>query len=162
MSPSEAFAEPQPLSDDHVLDPFDSGVPILDEWLRRRARANQVTGATRTFVLCSGPRIVGYYALAAAAIASNEAPGRLRRNMPDPIPMVLLGRLAIDRREQGKKLGTLLLRDALARVQRASHEIGVVGILVHAVSDDAKRFYLRGFAEAPSHPMTLFARLKDF
>lgn len=83
--------------------------------------------------------------------------------MPDPIPMVLLGRLAIDRQEQGKTLGTLLLRDALARVQRASHEIGVVGILVHAVSDDAKRFYLRrGFAEAPSHPMTLFARLKDF
>ena len=162
MTPNELLSAPTPLTDEHLLDKFASGIPVLDDWLRRRARANQVTGATRSFVICRDMRVIGYYALAAAAIASNEAPGRLRRNMPDPIPMVLLGRLAIDRKEQGKQLGTLLLRDAVIRIQQVSREIGMVGILVHAIVDDAKRFYLRrGFVEAPSSPMTLVARLKD-
>lgn len=162
MTPNETFSAPEPLTDEHLLDQFGSGMPILDDWLRRRAIGNQATGATRSFVVCRDMRVIGYYALAAAAIASNEAPGRLRRNMPDPIPMVLLGRLAIDRQEQGKQLGTLLLRDAVRRIQQVSHEIGIVGILVHAIADAAKRFYLRrGFVEAPSSPMTLVARLKD-
>ena len=82
--------------------------------------------------------------------------------MPDPIPIVLLARIAVDREEQGKRIGSLLLRDALTRMQRASQEIGIVGALVHAISEQAKRFYLRwGFVEAPSHPMTMVARLKD-
>jgi GNAT superfamily N-acetyltransferase len=163
MVPSESsLSAPEPLNDGHVLDQFDSGVAILDDWLRRRAKANQVSGASRTFVLCRGPRVVGYYALAAGAIASNEAPGRLRRNMPDPIPVMVLGRLAVDRGEQGKGYGAFLLRDALARTQRAAQDMGIVGVLVHAISDEAKRFYLHwGFVESPSHPMTLVARLKD-
>ena len=163
MSPDEpALAAPEPLNERHILDSFDSGVPLLDDWLRRRALMNQASGASRTFVLCRGGFVIGYYALAAGGIASTEAPGRLRRNMPDPIPVTVLGRLAIDRHEQGKGLGALLLRDALTRVQRAAREMGIAGILVHAISDDAKRFYQHwGFIEAPSNPMTLVARLKD-
>ena len=91
---------------------------------------NQASGASRTFVICRDSRIVGYYALAAGGIASNEAPGRLRRNMPDPIPVMVLGRLAIDRSEQGRGLGALLLRDSLARTQRTAREMGIVGVLV--------------------------------
>ena len=163
MIPAEpGLSAPEPLNDDHLFDDFESGVAVLDDWLRRRARANQQSRASRTFVLCRGRRVVGYYALAAGAIASNEAPGRLRRNMPDPIPMMVLGRLAVDRREQGKGVGALLLRDALARTQRVANEMGMAGVLVHAISEEAKQFYLRwGFVEAPSHPMTLVARLTD-
>jgi GNAT superfamily N-acetyltransferase len=157
-----ALAPPEPLHHGHVLDAFASGVPMLDDWLLRRALVNQDNGASRTFVLCRAPRVIGYYALAAGAIASNEAPGRLRRNMPDPIPMMVLGRLAVDRHEQGRGLGALLLRDALARTHRAAREMGIVGVLVHAISEEAKSFYQRwGFLEAPSHPMTLVLRLKD-
>jgi len=163
MSPHEpSLAAPEPLNESHILGSFDSGVPLLDDWLRRRALMNQASGASRTFVLCRGGFVIGYYALAAGGIASTEAPGRLRRNMPDPIPVTVLGRLAIDRHEQGKGLGALLLRDALTRVQRAAREMGIAGVLVHAISDDAKRFYQHwGFIEAPSNPMTLVARLKD-
>ena len=163
MSPHEPLlAAPEPLNESHVPDSFDSGVPLLDDWLRRRALMNQASGASRTFVLCRAARVIGYYALAAGGIASTEAPGRLRRNMPDPIPVTVLGRLAIDRHEQGKGLGALLLRDALTRAQRAAREMGIAGVLVHAISDDAKRFYQHwAFIEAPSNPMTLVARLKD-
>ena len=162
ISGEPSLAAPGPLNDSHVLDFFDSGIPVLDDWLRRRARMNQESGASRTFVLCRGLRAVGYYALAAGGIVSNEAPGRLRRNMPDPIPMMVLGRLAVDRREQRKGLGALLLRDALARAHRAAQEMGIAGVLVHAISEEAKTFYQRwGFVEAPSNPMTPVVRLKD-
>src|SRR6516162_545893 len=144
MSPGDrSLAAPQPLNANHILDPFDCGVPMLDDWLRRRALMNQSTGASRTFVICRHSLVIGYYALAAGGIASNEAPGRLRRNMPDPIPMMILGRLAVDRREHGKGLGALLLRDALARTKRAAQELGIVGVLVHAISEDARHFYER-------------------
>jgi GNAT superfamily N-acetyltransferase len=164
MTPDEpALSPPEALNDSHLLESFESGVPALDDWLRRRALMNQESGASRTFVVCRARRVIGYYALAAGAAASNEAPGRLRRNMPDPIPMMVLGRLAVDRCEQGRGLGALLLRDALARTHRVAQELGIVGVLVHAISEEAKSFYQRwGFVEAPSHPMTLVARLKDF
>lgn len=162
MTRNEPLTQPEPLTDAHNLREFDCGEPNLDSWLHRRALANQASGASRTFVVGRGNCVVGYYALAAGGIASTEAPGRLRRNMPDPIPMMVLGRLAIDRREQGRGLGVLLLRDAVARTQRLSLEAGIAGILVHAISEDAKRFYLRwGFVEAPGHPMTLITRLRD-
>jgi GNAT superfamily N-acetyltransferase len=164
MIPGEpSLVPPETLDDSHVLGSFESGVPALDDWLRRRARMNQQSGASRTFVLCrEDRRVIGYYALAAGAIASSEAPGRLRRNMQDPIPMMVLGRLAVDGHEQSKGLGALLLRDALARTLRAAQEIGIVGVLAHAISEEAKTFYQRwGFVEAPSHPMTLVVRLKD-
>lgn len=154
---------PAPLDARHLTDAFDCGERLLDDWLRRRALANQASGASRVFVVSRGERVVGYYALAAGAIASNEAPGRLRRNMPDPIPVFVLGRLAVDRAEQGNRLGSLLLRDAVLRTRAAAEFGGVAGLLVHALSDEAKRFYLRhGFVDSPASPLTLVARLKDF
>lgn len=156
------FSAPEPLQAHHDTEGFDCGERLLDDWLRRRALANHMSGASRVFVVCRGERVVGYYALAAGAIASSEAPGRLRRNMPDPIPVFVLGRLAVDRAEQGNMLGSLLLRDAVLRARAAAEYGGVAGLLVHALSEKAKGFYLRrGFVECPSSALTLVARLKD-
>lgn len=153
---------PEALGDHHDLAGFDSGEPTLDDWLQRRARANQVSGASRTYVVAHARMVVGYYSLAFGAIALVEAPARARRNMPDPIPMAVLGRLAIDRTWQGKGLGRLLLRDAILRTSQAAAIIGVRGVLVHALSPDAKRFYeTSGFRESPNRPMTLVVTLRD-
>lgn len=153
---------PAPLADDHQLNEFDSGTPSLDDWLKRRARANQASGASRTFVVCDDTRVIGYYALASASIASIETAGRFRRNMPDPIPVVALGRLAVDRRFQKMGLGRDLVQDAAKRVIAAADLIGVRGMIVHAISAEAKAFYLGlGFLPSPTHEMTLMVSLAD-
>ena len=150
---------PEPLSAEHVLRDFDGGVASLDDWLRRRAAQNQTSGASRTFVVCASPdsrQVVAYYALAASAVAPDAAPGRFRRNMPDPIPVVVLGRLAITRDHQGRGLGRALFQDAAKRVIHAAGTIGIRGLLVHAISEDAKAFYVRlGLHTSPLDPMTL-------
>jgi GNAT superfamily N-acetyltransferase len=157
-----ALAPPELLADRHDPSVFASGEPTLDDWLRRRARANQLSGASRTYVLAQAERVIGYYSLAAGAIAVTEASGRLRRNTPHPIPMTVLGRLAIDQAWQGRRLGRLLLRDAVLRTAQASGIIGVRGLLVHALSPAANRFYeTYGFREAPASPMTLVVALQD-
>ncbi len=162
MTESDALSAPEALAEQHIVDAFDSGEKVLDEWLRRRAKPNQISGASRTFVVCRGANVIAYYALAAGAIASNEAPGRPRRNMPDPIPVIVLGRLAVHRAEHGKRLGSLLLRDAVLRTRQAAQAAGIAGILVHAISEEAKRFYLHwGFMECPSNPLTLVVRMSD-
>ncbi|WP_229490915.1 GNAT family N-acetyltransferase [Pseudoduganella namucuonensis] len=141
---------------------FDCGVEILNSWLQRRALKNQASGASRTFVACDGPRVAGYYSLASSAIRLNAAAGTLRRNMPDPIPVVLLGRLAVDLRFQGEGLGRALLHDAGLRVLQAAKTIGIRGLLVHAVNDDVRAFYQKlGFAASPLDPMTLMITLAD-
>jgi GNAT superfamily N-acetyltransferase len=153
---------PEPLADQHNFEAFNSGEPTLDDWLRRRARANQISGASRTYVVAQAQVVVGYYSLASGAIALADAPSRARRNMPDPIPMTVLGRLAVDTTWQGKGLGRLLLRDATLRTQQAAAIIGVRGLLVHALSPAAKRFYeTSGFRESPNRPMTLVVTLQD-
>ena len=153
---------PQPLTADHALGSFDSGVPSLDDWLRRRALLNQASGASRTFVVCDGALVVAYYALAASAVAPNAAPGRLERNMPDPIPVVVLARLAVDRVQQGRGLGRALFQDAANRVIHAADTIGIRGLLVHAISEEAKAFYLRlGLNPSPLEAMTLMTTVAD-
>jgi predicted N-acetyltransferase YhbS len=153
---------PAPLTDDHRLDRFQSGERALDEWLRRRARANQATGASRTFVVCQEADVVGYYALASGAVTVDRVPGRFRRNMPDPIPVVVLARLAVDHAYQGKGIGRALFRDSAQRVSHAAQSIGIRGIVVHAMSDRARDFYLTlGFDPCPSEPMTLVVTLQD-
>ncbi|MBX9774421.1 MAG: GNAT family N-acetyltransferase [Xanthobacteraceae bacterium] len=153
---------PVPLADQHDLTEFNSGVDSLDEWLRRRSRGNQATGASRTFVACEGPRVVAYYALASGAVNVASATGRLRRNMPDPIPVAVLGRLAVDRVRHGHGIGRALFGDAACRVFRASDLIGIRGLLVHAISEEAKAFYVAlGLSESPLDPMTLMVSLAD-
>ena len=161
-SAREPLRAPAPLNNDHQIDGFSSGAATLDVWLKRKARANQVSGASRTFVLCRGDRVVGFYALAAGSVSHDLAPRKIRQNMPDPIPVIVLGRLAIDASEQGNGLGRALLRDAVLRITVAAQEVGIAAILVHALNDRAKAFYLgAGFAESAFEPMTLFARIKD-
>ncbi|MBX5030198.1 GNAT family N-acetyltransferase [Rhizobium lentis] len=156
------LSPPAPLADHHELAEFRSGVPELDDWLRRRARANQASGASRTFVVCEANRVVAYYALASGAVRQPEAPGRFRRNMPDPIPVAVLGRLAIDRAYQGRGLGRALVRDAGLRLLNAAEIIGIRALLVHAISDEARAFYEAvGFLPSPSDPMMLMVGLHD-
>lgn len=154
--PPEKPGPPEKLSAAHHVSGFDSGEPILDDWLRRRALHNESSGASRTYVVCAGHRVVGFYALSAGAVAHLHAPGRIRRNMPDPIPVVVLGRLAVDRAFHGMGLGTGLLRDATLRTLQAAEIAGVRALLVHAISEAAERFYeSRGFLASPVDPMTL-------
>jgi GNAT superfamily N-acetyltransferase len=163
MGVSEPLSPPEPLTFDHHKDTFDSGEPTLDEWLKRRALANQVSGASRTYVACEeDKRVVGYYAIASGALAQTGAPGRFRRNMPDPIPVVVLARLAVDRNHQGRGLGRALFRDAAHRVAQAAGTIGIRGMVVHAISEDARRFYIAlGFDPCPAEAMTLVVTLPD-
>lgn len=152
---------PEPITDSHQLDAFDSGEPSLDIWLRSRALKNQASGASRCFVIADASGVVGFYTLSAGAIGHAEAPKAMRRNMPDPLPVLLLGRLAIDRRYQNRGLGRALLRDALLRAVAVSQETGVFALMLHALSEPAKRFYLSsGFVESPLRPMTLLMTLR--
>lgn len=150
------LSAPAPLGAHHQLDTFTSGELSLDEWLRRRALANQHSDSSRTFVIAEGPIVVGYYCLAAGAIGREAAPKTLQRNRPDPLPVMVLGRLAIDQHHQQKGIGTALLRDAMLRTVHAAEHAGFSALLVHAISEDARRFYLsRGFLPSPIQPMTL-------
>ncbi|MGA7564430.1 MAG: GNAT family N-acetyltransferase [Desulfobaccales bacterium] len=156
------LSEPEPLADAHELAEFSSGVPSLDDWLKQRARANQASGATRTFVVAEDRRVIAYYAVASGAISIGDALGRFRRNMPDPIPVALLARLAIDSAWQRRGLGRALFRDCAARINHAADSIGIRGIVVHAISEQAKAFYLAlGFEPSPLDPMTLMVTLSD-
>lgn len=153
---------PELLALHHDVTGFDSGVETLDTWLKRRAMANQFSGASRTFVVCEQSRVVGFYALASSAIAPAAAPGHFRRNMPDPLPVVVLGRLAVARDQHGNGLGRALFQDAARRVINAADSIGIRGLIVHAISEEAKRFYLKlGLDESPLEPMTLMASVAD-
>lgn len=155
------LSAPQPLAGVHLLGDFECGEPALDEWLKRRAMHNQLTGASRTFVVVDAEqRVRGYYAMAAGAVAQQLATSSVRRNMPEPIPVMVLGRLAVDRRVQGMKLGAALLRDAVNRAITVSRNTGVRALLVHALHERARQFYQHyGFQESPQHPMTLMLRL---
>lgn len=156
------LSAPAPLAERHQVEGFSSGVASLDEWLRRRAKANQLTGATRTFVVCDGGVVVAYYALASSAVTVSAAPGRFRRNMPEPIPVVVLARLAIDQAHQRQGLGRALFQDAARKVLNAADAIGIRGMLVHALSDDAAAFYRSlGLSESPLDPWMLMVTLAD-
>jgi len=153
---------PEPLADHHNLGEFSSGEASLDDWLRRRARANQISGATRTYVVCVNKRVIAYYALASGVVMVASASGRFRRNMPNPIPVAVLARLAVDRTWHGQGIGRALFQDAARRVVQAADTIGIRGIVVQAISEEAKNFYLAlGFDPSPLEPMTLMVTLSD-
>lgn len=157
------LSAPQPLAATHLLDGFGCGEASLDEWLHRRGLANQLSGARRTFVVADQDgRVYGYYAMAAGAVSHQMATSGERRNMPDPIPVMVLARLAVDHRAQGIKLGAALLQDAVKRAVAVSQNAGVRALLVHALHDRAKQFYEHyGFQASPQHPMTLMLRLNN-
>jgi GNAT superfamily N-acetyltransferase len=154
---------PEPLTTHHALDGFDCGETSLNDWLQRRALQNQQSGATRTFVsIDTNGKVQAYYALASSAIAPASATGRFRRNMPDPIPVVVLARLAIAKPHQSHGFGRALFQDAGRRVVQAADTIGIRGLLVHALSDEAKAFYLAlGLDPSPLEPMTLMVTIAD-
>ena len=155
------LSAPVPLTPEHLLNQFDCGYIGLNTWLYRHALKNQYGNAGRTFVVCEHGQktVLGYYTLAAGALTHEEATGSVRRNMPSPIPVIVLGRLAVDRRVQGKHVGASLLRDAVLRAGNISSQLGARALLVHAVDDGAKQFYLKyGFAVSPVSPYTLMLK----
>ena len=162
MGEVSGLLPPEPLADHHDFGDFCSGEASLDDWLKRRAHANQASGASRTYVVCEDKRAIGYFALASGVVTVESAPGRFRRNMPNPIPVAVLARLAVDRNWQGRGIGRALFRDAAHRVAHAANAIGIRSIVVHAISEEAKNFYLAlGFDPSPSEPMTLMVTLSD-
>jgi GNAT superfamily N-acetyltransferase len=158
----EKLRPPAKLNSSHQVEGFDSGNDQLDHWLKNRALKNELEGASRTYVLCVDEAVVGYYCLANGAVGQATATGRVRRNMPDPIPVMVIGRLAVDRRWQGKGIGKALIRDAILRTLQAAEIAGIRAILVHAISEDAKQFYQKcGFTASPVDPMTLMVKVND-
>jgi GNAT superfamily N-acetyltransferase len=157
------YTPPEPLQPTHDVEKFDCGKPTLNDWLRKRALQNETTGSSRTYVVCCGKQVVGYYSLANGSAIHAEAPGKIRRNMPDPIPVMVLGRLAVDINHQGKGIGKGLVKDAVLRTLQASEIAGIRAILVHALDEEAKKFYVArcGFSPSPVHPLTLMVTLAD-
>ncbi|WJV63088.1 GNAT family N-acetyltransferase [Pectobacteriaceae bacterium CE70] len=156
------ISAPEPLCAEHLLSSFCCGVESMDNWLKQRAMKNQLTGASRTFVCCGDAKVLAYYSLASSAVMTNAASGRFRRNMPDPIPVIVLGRLVVDKSLHGQGVSRALVRDAGLRVIQVAETIGIRGMLVHALSDEAREFYLRvGFEPSPIDPMMLMVSLGD-
>jgi GNAT superfamily N-acetyltransferase len=153
---------PEPLSSSHQLAEFVSGEVVLDDWLKQRGLKNQALGAARTFVVCKTDtkQVVGFYSLATGSVNHVEVTGSLRRNMPDPIPVIILARLAVDFSFRGQGLGADLLHDAVLRCYRVADNIGVRAIMVHALTEEAKNFYLHhGFKASKTQERTLFLKL---
>jgi len=153
---------PTPLLATHVTGEFDCGEPALNDWLKKRALKNENSGASRTFVVCQDNHVMGYYVLATGSIMHKQAPSKVRRNMPDPVPVMILGRLAVSKNMQSAGLGRCLLRDAILRTLGVSKQAGIKALLVHALSDVAHKFYRQcGFIESPLDLMILMITLKD-
>lgn len=151
------LSPPAALTAKHDLSEFDCGEPALNDWLRQHALKNE-SRFSRTYVVCEGNRVVAYYCISAGALGRAAAPGKVRRNAPDTIPVSVIGRLAVSRSHIGKGLGADILADALRRIAIASKSIGIGAVLIHAKDDNAKRFYMRcaEFIEYPADSRILF------
>lgn len=153
---------PAPLEASHNLARFSCGQPSLDDWLQKKALANQKSGATKTYVVIQNRQVIGFYSLALASINRAEAPGRMKHNVPESLPMMLLARLAVKTDCQGQGIGPGMLKDAIQRTVLVSQQAGVMGLLAHALDEKAKQFYTQyGFRESPMHPLTLILPVKD-
>ncbi|HED16925.1 MAG TPA: N-acetyltransferase [Gammaproteobacteria bacterium] len=156
------ISAPCPIDYTHNATSFDCGNTTLNDWLQRRAIKNESSGASRTFVVCYDNCIIGYYSLAVGAVTRDDTPGKVRRNMPDPVPVMVLGRLAVDANWQGKQIGDGLLKDAILRTITVAEQAGIRALLVHALSDKARSFYQHcGFHESPTNDMTLMITLNE-
>lgn len=164
MRPSEQLSPPQPLSMNHDSTGFACGEPELDVWLQNKALKNETQGASRTYVVCpfESARVVAFYTLSTGAVRREDAPGGIRRNMPEPIPVIVLGRLAVDQTRHGQGIGRGLLRDAILRTLQAAEIAGIRALLVHAISDHAREFYEQsGFRRSPIDDYTLMLKLSE-
>lgn len=160
--PNQRLQPPQPIKPEHELADFHSGNAELDDWLQKRAWKNEDSGASRTYVVTIEQTAIACYCLANGSVLNAIAPGRIRGNIPDSIPVMIIGRLAVDSNWQGKGIGRALVRDAVLRTLQAAKIAGIRAIVVHAISEEAKQFYERcGFIAAPVAPMTLMVTLKD-
>lgn len=155
------YSAPTLLTAEHHLSNFCCGEHCLDNWLKKNALKNQQSRASRTFVVCDQQKnVVGYYAMASGSVTHQFASGAIRRNMPDPIPVIVLGRLAVDQSVQGKHFGVAMLKDAVLRAKAVSEQIGVRALLVHALNEKAKAFYLKyGFSPSPLDENVLMLKL---
>jgi len=161
---SSDFSGPDKLTNDHIVDSFDCGYPILNNWLRRYALQNQRASAATTFVVCSSRNhVVGYYSLAVGSIEHEAVLSRIRKGMArHSIPIMILARLAVDLRYQGEEIGRGLIKDAILRTLQVSDHAGIRAIFVHVKDDKARRFYDRfGFESAPIDPLKLMLLIKD-
>lgn len=151
------LSAPVPLTSAHDCSAFDCGVQALDDWLRQRALRNE-SRFSRTYVVCEGNHVVAYFCISAGVVERAAAPGRIRRNAPDTIPVSILGRLAVSRDHAARGLGADMLADALHRIAAVSQSIGIGAVLVHAKDEAARRFYMRcaEFIEYPADSRTLF------
>jgi len=157
---NDGFRPPAPIQAWHETDSFCCGEDGLDHWLKKRALKNEKAGVSRTYVLALDKLVVGYYALAAGSVARSAVSGTLRRNMPDPIPVMILARLAVDKGIQGQGIGKALLRDAILRTMQAANIAGMRALLVHALHERAAAFYLdNGFSHSPLDKLTLMLSL---
>ena len=151
------LSAPVPLTAEHDLSNFNCGEPALNDWLKQRALKNE-SRFSRTYVVCEGASVVAYFCISAGAVDREAAPGKLRRNAPEAIPVSVIGRLAVSRSHAGRGLGADILSDALRRIAIASHSIGIGAVLVQAKDQRAKQFYLAcaEFIEYPAESRTLF------
>jgi predicted N-acetyltransferase YhbS len=154
----------EPLSPIHRVERFDCGEAALDDYLKKHALQSQAAGAARTNVVAMDGQVIGYYSLSAGSVDATAANPRLIKGLPrnQPVPIVLLGRLAVDRAQQGRGLGTLLLRDAVLRFLQAAEIIGARALLIHAKNDKLAQFYSRfGFEPLPTNPLHVALLFKD-
>ena len=141
---------PERISEKHDLESFDCGQSVLNDWLKRKALKNENSYDTRTYVICGSQKVIGYYSLATGSVEHSELPSLLKRNAPDPISVMVLGRLAVDKSKQKLGLGKALLRDAILKTALVSEMAGVKALVVHAISPDAKEFYIKhDFIDSP-------------
>ena len=160
--PDRSWRRPEPLNPDHIVSGFSCGKPELDEWLRKWAMANQISGGMKTHVVVEDGRVIGFYAPANGAIAHSNVRGRIRRNVLDPIPTVILARMAVDEKLRGGGLGSAPLQSATETTLAAARTIGIACLLVHAKDDDARSFYLHfDFEPSPTDPLHLILPLSD-
>ncbi|WP_035261523.1 GNAT family N-acetyltransferase [Desulfonatronum lacustre] len=155
------LSPPSPVSPLYSLEDFDCGVAVLNSWLIKQALRNEASGASRTFIVGKEKKVAGYYALAVGSVERVRASAKIRRNMPEPVPVMVLGRLAVDLQWQGLGVGQGLLKDALLRTVAVSRQAGIRALVVHAISQEARLFYIRhGFLESPLDEMTLMLGLE--
>ncbi len=157
------LSPPSILSKEHIIDDFDCGHPLLNNWLKRFAWPNQQADAAKTFVISFENKVVGFYSLAVGSVEHIEAPERIKKGLArHPIPVMILARLAVDRRYQGMNIGKGLLKDAIIRTVQASEYIGIRAILVHAKDETARKFYEQfGFESSTVDPLKLMLLVKD-